>query len=121
MIDAIATVAVYVEDQEEAVGFRHDKIGFEVRRRESMGQVGDWVEVAPPGALSRLVLYPKALMANWQGLKPSIVFECTDIGNSYRSLKDNGAAFLEEPKKMGWGTYARFQDTDGNEFLRKGP
>ncbi len=121
MIQRVATVAVYVEDQDKALEFWRELVGFEVRRRESMGKAGSWLEVAPPGAGTRLVIYPKSQMANWQELRPSIVFECEDCHATYHSLKDRGVDFAEGPKKMPWGTYAKFQDTDGNEFMLKGP
>ena len=84
MIQQIATVAVYVDDQERALEFWRDRMGFEMRRRESIGKAGSWLEVAPKGAGSRLVLYPKSLMTNWQQLKPSIVFECDDLQAAWR-------------------------------------
>jgi hypothetical protein len=52
MIANIKTVAVYVSDQTAALRFYTEKLGFEVRRTESMGSDGTWVEVAPRGALS---------------------------------------------------------------------
>ena len=85
-----------------------------------MGAAGSWLELAPPGAESRIVVYPKALVTNWQELKPSIVFECEDIQTAWQTLKDKGVEFTEDPKRMAWGTYAKFRDPDGNEFLLKG-
>lgn len=57
MIQRIATVAVYVEDQDRALEFWRVLMGFEVRAQKSMGKAGFWLEVAPKGAGSRLVLY----------------------------------------------------------------
>ena len=85
-----------------------------------MGSAGDWLELAPKGAGSRIVIYPKSLMSNWQELKSSIVFECDDIEATFQALKDRGVEFVDEPKKMAWGSYAKFRDFDGNEFLLKG-
>ena len=59
MIANIKTVAVYVSDQKEALRFYTEKLGFEVPRTESMGTDGIWVEVAPRGALSRVVIFPR--------------------------------------------------------------
>ena len=56
-------------------------------------------------------------MSNWQHLKPSIIFNCPDVPPEYEALSTKGVEFLERPKKMSWGTYARFKDPDGNEFL----
>ncbi len=121
MIRRIATVAVYVDDQEAALAFWRDRAGFEVRREEAMGTAGTWLEVAPPGAESRVVIYPRSLMTNWRELKPSIVFECDDLAATHAAMSDRGVEFTEPPKKMAWGTYATFVDLDGNEFLLKGP
>ena len=121
MVQRIATVAVYVEDQDRALEFWRDRVGFEVRRQESMGNLGIWLEVAPKGADSRLVLYPRAAMPNWHDLKPSVVFECDDIHAASESLRDRRVEFVGEPRKMAWGTYATFRDVDGNEVLLRGP
>ncbi len=121
MIRRIATVAVYVDDQNAALEFWRDQVGFEVRRSESMGNAGVWLEVAPEGADSRLVIYPRSAMDDWAERKPSIVFECDNIQTAYNGMKSNGVQFDGEPRKMPWGTYATFSDPDGNEFLLKGP
>lgn len=120
MIKRIATVTVYVENQQEALRFWTEQVGFEVRRNQAMGPEAFWLEVAPAGAESCLVIYPKKLMPNWNELKPSIVFECTEFQETYEGMVARGVKFLEEPKTMPWGTFVRFQDPDGNEFLLKG-
>lgn len=119
MIRKIATVAVYVDDQQAAVDFWTDKVGFEVKRNEPMGPEASWVEVAPKGADSCLVLYPKKMMPNHAEMKPSIVFECVNIQQTFEEMKAKGVTFLEGLKVMEWGTFARFTDLDGNEFLLK--
>jgi lactoylglutathione lyase len=120
MIKQIATVAVYVEDQEKALKFWTEKVGFEVYRNDPMGPGGNWIEVGPKDAQSHLVLYPKKMMPNWQELKPSIVFLCDDIHGTYEKMKQNGVEFKDEPKQMPYGTFAIFKDLDGNEFVLKG-
>ena len=120
MIQRSATVAVYVEDQGRSLEFWRDRLGFEVRERKSMRNAGAWLEVAPEVAGTRVVIYPKSLMPDWNDRMPSIVFECDDIHATYQSLKRKGVDFQDEPKTMSWGAYATFRDTDGNEFLLKG-
>ena len=65
--------------------------------------------------------YSKSAMPDWPDRKPSIVFESEEIQSTYESLKDRGAEFTDVRRKMPWGTYAGFRDTDDNEFLLKGP
>jgi lactoylglutathione lyase len=120
MIKQIATVALYVADQAAAKRFWTEQVGFELVAEHPMGPNATWLEVAPPGAQSRLVLYPKQMMPNWAEMKPSIVFECEDIQGTFAAMKSRGVTFIEEPKTMPWGSYARFQDIDGNEFVIKG-
>src|SRR5258707_14811006 len=73
MIASIKTFAVYVSDQKEALRFYTKRLGFEVRRTESMGPDGTWVEAAPLYAVSRVVLYPRTLMEEWEYRRPSIM------------------------------------------------
>jgi lactoylglutathione lyase len=116
MIGPIKTVGIYVEDQQRAVDFYTQKLGFEVRRKESMGPKASWIEVAPPGAQACLVLYPKSMMTNWQEMKPSVVFHCSDIEATCRQLETNGVRITMPPTALGWGMFAKFADLDGNEF-----
>ncbi len=73
MIDKIATSAVYVSDQEEAIRFWVEQVGFERRRDHPMGPEARWVEMAPQGADSCIVIYPKSMMEDWAERKPSLV------------------------------------------------
>jgi predicted enzyme related to lactoylglutathione lyase len=84
-----------------------------------MGPQASWIEVGPENAETRLVLYPKSMMPNWAELKPSIVFFCEDIEGTCERFRQNGVEITEGPTRMSWGTYAKFRDPDGNEFLLK--
>lgn len=74
MIGPMKTVGIYVHDQQKALDFYMQKLEFELRRSESMNPKGSWIEVAPAGAQTCFVLYPKAMMADWEQRKPSVVF-----------------------------------------------
>ncbi len=117
MIAHIKTVAVYVSDQAAALEFYTKTLGFEVRANFPMTPDASWLEVAPPGAQTAVVLYPRALMTDWANLKPSIVFHCADVVATHKELTARGVAFSMPPTQMKWGTYAKFADPDGNEFL----
>jgi lactoylglutathione lyase len=81
-----------------------------------MGNGLFWLEVAPPGAQSGLVLYPKQLMTNWKELRPSVVFICDDIDATCAALKEKSVVFAKELAQMPWGKFASFLDVDDNEF-----
>jgi predicted enzyme related to lactoylglutathione lyase len=116
MITAIATAAVYVEDQERALRFWTERVGFVVHQTHSMGPAGSWIEVGPAGAASCLVLYPRAMMQDWAERKPSIVFSCDDIDRTHQEMADCGVPFSQPPRDMPWGKFAIFEDFDGNWY-----
>lgn len=120
MITKMATVAVYVDDQQKAKQFWTEKAGFKVMADHPMGPNANWLEVAPEGAESHLVIYPKSMMEGWETKHASIVFTCDDIMGTYEKMKANGVEFAGEPNEMPWGTFAQFKDEDGNDFLLKG-
>ena len=56
MITNIAVTGVFVSDEDTALDFYVNKLGFEKRADEPMGDGMRWIEVAPPGAVTRIVL-----------------------------------------------------------------
>jgi lactoylglutathione lyase len=116
VIQHLATVAVYVEDQDEALRFWTEQVGFVLKAERPMGPNARWLEVAPPGADTALVLYPKPMMADWDSRKPSVVFTAEDIEATCARLAANGVKFLKELTELPWGRFASFADTEGNEF-----
>jgi len=115
MIGKLATVALYVDDQDAAERFWTERVGFEVRTKRSLGAAGHWIEIAPPKAESCLVLYPKTLMPDWDQRKPSIVFECEDVLATVEAIRSRGVTISQEPTTMKWGPFAAFRDSEGFE------
>jgi predicted enzyme related to lactoylglutathione lyase len=119
MITKIATAAVYVSDQPAAEEFWTKQMGFEVTTKKEMGPGFYWLEVAPKGAQSALVLYVRSAMKGWEQMKPSLVFECDDFEQTCKQLKARGVK-TGEPMNLEWGKFLKFQDPDGNEFGVRG-
>jgi lactoylglutathione lyase len=116
MIGPIKTVGIYVGDQARALAFYIETLGFELRRSVPMGPHAKWLEVAPRGAETCFVLYPKSMMTNWEELKPSVVFQCPDVAETCRRLEAKGVRIPMPPTPLPWGMFAKFADVDGNEF-----
>jgi lactoylglutathione lyase len=112
----IATTAVYVEDTDRALDFWTRRVGFEKRRDDPMDGSTRWVEVAPPGSATCLVLFPRASMPDWAERKPSVVLRCDDVDAAYRALTSNGVRFEGPPQDLPFGRFATFLDTEGNQF-----
>ncbi len=115
MITRVGVVAVHVTDQDRALDFYVNALGFEKRADELMGEGARWIEVAPKGAETRFTLEPTGLedrTGTWVG----VVLECDDIHATHKELSDRGVEFSEEPSEQPWGMWARLKDQDGNEF-----
>ena len=114
MIGPVKTVGIYVSDQVASVDFYVNVLGFEVRRRMQMGSTAEWVEVAPPGAETSLVIYPRDLMPDWAERKTSIVFHCPDVVATLDRLEMLGVEIAMPAADLPWGTFAAIEDPDGN-------
>jgi lactoylglutathione lyase len=120
MIDAIATVCIFVNDQEKAKAFYTDKLGLELRQDEPMGE-SRWIAVAPPGARTEVILYK--LDENWEhyrstiGKSQALTFNVTDMAALYADLKAKGVRIVQEPLAQPWGTYMMILDQDDNGLL----
>jgi lactoylglutathione lyase len=114
MIRNIKTVAIYVEEQDRALAFYTEKLDFKVYLDQPMGP-------APPDAQSHLVIFPRAMMPNWEQKKPSVVLACDDADATFRELSKRGVIFTDPPKRMPFGTFGVFVDADGNQLAIMSP
>ena len=118
-IATIAVVSVFVRDEGTALAFSTNALGFELRADRPMGPGQRWLEAAPPGAATRLVLDPVTaeMGADQLGQFASIVFEPDDIDATYVELSARGVEFVAAPTDQPWGgRQAPFKDQDGNVF-----
>lgn len=119
MITHINIVTVYVSDQQRALNFWRDQVGFEVRENREFTPDARWITVAPPGGETCIALWPLAAV---QGAKQElggfsgIAFTTIDITQLYAKLTESGVKFTAPPKKEPWGTSAVFADPDGNLY-----
>ena len=121
-INHISSATIYVSDQDKAVDFYVNKLGFEVREDAPFGENPNmrWIEVAPPGAHTVLILAKG--YGGWTpesvGKFAGIVLESSDIQATYEELSSRGVKFTEPPTMQGWGMLqAIFEDQDGNRLV----
>jgi lactoylglutathione lyase len=118
MINRVKIVGVCVRDQAKARAFYTEKLGFEVRRDDPMGPNARWLEVAPKGADTTIVLFTPSGLESRIGTFANVVLECDDADRTYQELSARGVEFKEKPTKQPWGTIqALFTDQDGNTFV----
>ncbi len=120
MIDRIATVCLFVNDQDKAKNFYVNKLGFELHDDVPMGD-SRWLSVAPKGAETELILYK--VDQNWEhyrqvvGQSQAITFNVTDMAGLFKDLKAKGVQFVMEPETQMWGTQAMIVDDEGNRLI----
>jgi len=113
----ISVVTVQVKDQDEALRFYTERLGFEKRLDVPMGEGMRWLTVAPAGAATEVVLARGFGDGGAPlGKNTGLVLETDDIDAAYRELSGRGVHFTKQPSKEDFGGWAEFVDVDGNGF-----
>lgn len=118
----IKLISIFVDDQEKALRFYTDVLGFEKKRDIPLGG-GRWISLVSPEGADDLELvlepnghpaasaYQSALMKD--GI-PATAFESASIDDEVERLKRKGVVFTLAPTVAGEVTIAIFSDTCGN-------
>ena len=129
MIRSLAHATIYVTNQDDALKFYTEALGFEVRADFTMDGFR-WLTVAPKAQkeLEIVLLEPKpgfmfdeesvsmlrTLLA--KGVMGAGVFETSDCKSTYNELVKRGVEFTSEPTEKPYGIEATFKDNSGNWF-----
>lgn len=115
MIGSVKFVSIPVSDQERALAFYRDTLGFEVVSDAPFSDRVRWLLVRPPGAQTGLVLFPPS--DELAIPCPALVFAAEDLRTTYEELSGRGVEFTQLPYEEPYGVFAHFVDPDGNEFV----
>ena len=113
-ITGVANVGVPVTDQDRAIAFYVDHLGFEVRRDATFGPGLRWVEVAPSGATTTVALAPLP-EGKSAGVDTGVRLSVADAGAAHAALSAAGVDV--DGDVMRWpGVPPMFslRDPDGN-------
>jgi catechol 2,3-dioxygenase-like lactoylglutathione lyase family enzyme len=119
-IGQIGRVMVPVSDQDRAIEFYVDKLGFELRADVPFGEGNSerWIEVAPSGSTAAIALVPPR-GETATGTNTRIALSTDDIDADHAALRDRGVDVDEAVSRMGdpvppmfW-----FRDQDGNVLM----
>jgi lactoylglutathione lyase len=117
-ITKLGRVLVPVHDQDAAIAFYTEKLGFEVVADVPFGDGDRWVEVAPAGGGAALALVPPR--GEYQaGRHTGIGLETTDARAAYEELKAKGVD-VDAELMGGDGTVPAlffFRDHDANTLM----
>lgn len=130
MITRMSHVLIWVKNQQEALHFYRDKLGFEVDTDAMIGEDFRWLTMkikTQPG-FEIILMEPKpgymldeesagqlkALID--KGVLGGGVFEADDIYKTYDELKARGVEMKGPPTVQSWGTATVMNDNSGNWF-----
>ena len=117
-ISEVGRVMVPVSDQDRALEFYVEKLGFEKRADIPYGEGNRWVEVGPPGGSTAIALVPPR-EGESAGIETRISFSTDDADALHGDLRARGVETDDEVMRMGDPVPPMFffRDQDGNQLL----
>lgn len=130
MIQRMSHTPIFVLDQDSAIDFYVNKLGFTLKTDAKMGEEFRWVTVTPPGQpdleitlmkIAAGMMWDEKTASTVRGLVESGkmgagVFGTADIHKTHEELSAKGVEFVQAPKEEFYGTEAIFKDDSGNWF-----
>jgi len=130
MITKMTHFSIHVLNQDSALDFYANKLGFKVKTDLPMGNTGErWLTVCPPEQPDLEIILSPVTKSMFSEETTKVMIElvqngtfglglltCKDIFATYEELKAKGVEFTKPPKKEFYGTEAIFKDDSGNWF-----
>lgn len=135
MLTRLSHATAYVLDQDDALAFYTDKLGFEVRSDVSMGEAFEgagagfrWLTVGPPAQPDLEIILSDYRMGRDEATASQFrdlvtkgafgvgVLETDDCRKTFEELSARGVTFLSEPSERPYGIEAVLRDDSGNWF-----
>jgi lactoylglutathione lyase len=120
LINKVGQIMLYVNNQDGAVRFWTEKVGFSVIAENDNGQGMKWIEIAPTKeAETSIVLHNKELIAKMQPEMnlgtPSLMFFSENLEQLYQDFKDKNIT-VGDMVTMPGGKVFNFADPENNYF-----
>jgi catechol 2,3-dioxygenase-like lactoylglutathione lyase family enzyme len=118
-IESVAAITLLVKDQDEALAWYTQKLGFETRKDDSTSIEGfRWLTVGPRAQPElEIVLLPAEHGAPEQvGKMTTIVLRTSSIVRAFEEMKARDVVFQGGVDPMPWGRTANFVDLYGNPW-----
>jgi predicted enzyme related to lactoylglutathione lyase len=117
MIKSVKFVGIPSSDQDRALAFYTEKLGFKLFTDQPFNEKQRWIELRIDGAETGFVLFTPDGQEDRIGSFFNGALACDDVRKTYQELASRGVEFISEPKQEPWGTFAIFKDPDGNQFV----
>lgn len=116
MITDIKHVSIPVQNQERALKFYTEVLGFKLICNVDFGTHQNWIELALPEGHTKVVLFTPEGHEHLVGMFSNVLFTCKDVQKTYEELLAKGVEFTQPPTAESWGTFVIFKDSEGNSF-----
>jgi lactoylglutathione lyase len=120
VINKLGQVMLYVKNQDEAVNFWTEKVGFSVISEEDNGQGFRWIEIAPTKEVeTSIILHNKDFIAKMEPElnlgTPSLLFFTDNLDKLHNDLSNKNVT-VGEIVTMPSGRVFNFADSEENYF-----
>ncbi|HWE32664.1 MAG TPA: VOC family protein [Solirubrobacteraceae bacterium] len=128
----LSTAQLWVHDQDEALDFYTNKLGWEVRSDATLPELGGfrWLTVGPPNqpdidVVLMAIPGPPVMDAGTadqvreltsKGYAGTVFLTTDDIQRDYGALQSRGVEFTEPPEERPYGIDCGFRDPSGNSL-----
>lgn len=117
MIKRVKFVGIPVRDQDRALDFYVNTLGFTVVTDQPLGPGQRWIELRPPKGDAGIALFTPPGHEDRIGTFTGISMECDDVEKTHKELVAKGVEFAKPPEKEPWGTMAIMKDSEGNQIV----
>ena len=123
MIRKISFITLLVEDQEQALDFYTEKLGFEKRQDDQLKNGIRWLVVGPKDQNDIGLVLLRAdskgssdAVGHQAGDNVLLILHTNDCQQTFKDLKKKGVVFVGTPQERPWGLEVVFKDLYGNKF-----
>jgi len=116
MITHLKFAGIPTRNQDAALAFYTQKLGFKVVTDQPMGDGQRWIELRVGNSDTRVVLFTPTGHEERIGTFFNGAFATDNVEKTYEELIARGVE-ATPPKKEPWGTFTTFKDVDGNQFV----
>ncbi len=117
MIKRIKFIGIPVSNQDRALAFYTEKLGFTVLTDQQFSESQRWIELSIPGAETGVVLFTPHGQEDRVGTFVNTSWAVSDVQEAYSELQSKGVEFAGPPQKQPWGSFVMMKDSEGNQIV----
>jgi predicted enzyme related to lactoylglutathione lyase len=117
MIKRIKFLGIPVRDQDRALKFYTEILGFRLLTDQQFSESQRWIELSIPGADTGISLFTPEGHEDRVGTFVNTSWEVDNVDKTYAELQGKGVEFAGPPQKQPWGTFAVMKDSEGNQIV----